>query len=70
MCVRSTALILERQRVLASFCSGACFSCLVECEDQDPEGMHKVCRALTAVKEKNDFESVSKTEPLLNGMCP
>lgn len=42
----------------------------MECEDQDPEGMHKECGALTAVKEKNDFESVSKTEPLLNGMCP
>lgn len=39
---------------------------------QSPEGTHKVCRALTAVKKKrkNDFESVSKTEPLLNDMCP
>lgn len=36
---------------------------------QSSEGMHKLCRALTAVK-KNDFESVSKTEPLLNDMCP
>ena len=35
-----------------------------------PEGMHNVCRALTAAKGKNDFESVSKAEPWLNGMCP
>lgn len=70
ICVRPTALILGGQESWLPFIqvsvSSAWWNARIKC----PEGMHKVCRALTAVKGKDDFESVSKAEPPVTGMCP